>query len=207
MVCFLVKIAIIEYGVGNLRSISNGLKKVKAEIILTHDKSEMESSDALVLPGVGAFKGAIDKLTPISGIVLDQISQGKPLLGICLGLQLLFTISTEGGIYKGLDIYKGKVVKLPDTVKVPHMGWNTLEFLKTDNPLLNGIKKGSYVYFVHSYYGDVENEDDIVANTNYGVKFPSILANKQVFSTQFHPEKSGNIGLKMLENFIDFVKT
>ncbi|MHA1377154.1 MAG: imidazole glycerol phosphate synthase subunit HisH [Candidatus Helarchaeota archaeon] len=203
----MVKIAIIEYGVGNLRSISNGLKKVKAEIILTHDKSEMESSDALVLPGVGAFKGAIDKLTPISGIVLDQISQGKPLLGICLGLQLLFTISTEGGIYKGLDIYKGKVVKLPDTVKVPHMGWNTLEFLKTDNPLLNGIKKGSYVYFVHSYYGDVENEDDIVANTNYGVKFPSILANKQVFSTQFHPEKSGNIGLKMLENFIDFVKT
>lgn len=198
--------AIIDYGIGNLRSISNGLKKVNTEIILTHDKNDMDSSDALVLPGVGAFKGAIDKLMPISGIILDQVNQGKPLLGVCLGLQLLFTTSTEGGIYKGLDLYKGEVLKLPNTVKVPHMGWNTLDFKKPDNPLLNGIETGSYVYFVHSYYGDVKNQADIVTTTNYGVSFPSILANKQVFSTQFHPEKSGDTGLKMLKNFRDYVK-
>ncbi len=202
----MVKVAIIEYGVGNLRSISNGLTKVNAEIILTHEKKEMDASDALVLPGVGAFKGAIDKLMPISGIILDQIRLGKPLLGICLGLQLLFTTSTEGGIYKGLDVYKGKVIKLPGTVKVPHMGWNTLDFAKPENPLLNGIEDGSYVYFVHSFYGEVENKDDIITNTNYGVIFPSILANRQVFSTQFHPEKSGETGLKMLGNFIEYVK-
>lgn len=202
----MVKVAIIEYGVGNLRSISNGLTKVNAEIILTHEKKEMDASDALVLPGVGAFKGAIDKLMPISGIILDQILLGKPLLGICLGLQLLFTTSTEGGIYKGLDVYKGKVIKLPDTVKVPHMGWNTLDFAKPENALLNDIEDGSYVYFVHSFYGEVENKDDIITNTDYGVKFPSILANRQVFSTQFHPEKSGETGLKMLGNFIEYVK-
>jgi len=202
----LVKIAIIDYGIGNLRSISNGLKKVNAEVILTHDESDMKSSHALVLPGVGAFKGAIDKLKPISNIILDQINQGKPLLGVCLGLQLLFSISTEGGMYEGLDIYKGKVVKLPSTVKVPHMGWNSLDFVKSDSPLLDGIKNGSYVYFVHSYYGEVENKDDIITSTDYGVNFPSTVGHKHVFATQFHPEKSGEIGLKMLQNFIKYVK-
>lgn len=203
----MVKIAIIDYGIGNLRSITNGLKKVKSEVIITHDKQEINDADALILPGVGAFKGAIDKLKPMSNLILEQIDQGKPLLGICLGLQLLFTTSTEGGVYKGLDVFKGKVMKLPSDVKVPHIGWNSLDFIKLDSPLFNEIIEGSYVYFVHSYYGDVKNSDEIIAKTQYGIDFPSAVSKEQVFATQFHPEKSGKIGLQILKNFINYVKS
>jgi len=201
----LVKIAVIDYGLGNLRSIKRGLEEVKSEANVTHKKEDMIDADAIVLPGVGAFQEAIKNLRPISDVILDQIQEGKPLLGICLGLQLLFTTSTEGGLHKGLDIFKGKVVQLPLHVKVPHMGWNTLRIVKPDSPLFEGISGGAYVYFVHSYYGDVENEDEIVSKTYYGTDFASALSKDQIFATQFHPEKSGVTGLQILKNFVEYV--
>jgi len=201
----LVKIAVIDYGLGNLRSIKRGLEEVKSEANVTHKKEDMIDADAIVLPGVGAFQEAIKNLGPISDVILDQIQEGKPLLGICLGLQLLFTTSTEGGLHKGLDIFKGKVVQLPLHVKVPHMGWNTLRIVKPDSPLFEGISGGAYVYFVHSYYGDVENEDEIVSKTYYGTDFASALSKDQIFATQFHPEKSGVTGLQILKNFVEYV--
>lgn len=201
----MVKIAVIDYGLGNLRSIKRGLEEVKSEANVTHKKEDMIDADAIVLPGVGAFQEAIKNLRPISDVILDQIQEGKPLLGICLGLQLLFTTSTEGGLHKGLDIFKGKVVQLPLHVKVPHMGWNTLRIVKPDSPLFEGISGGAYVYFVHSYYGDVENEDEIVSKTYYGTDFASALSKDQIFATQFHPEKSGVTGLQILKNFVEYV--
>jgi len=128
------------------------------------------------------------------------------LLGICLGLQLLFTTSTEGGLHKGLGIFKGRVIHLPTNVKVPHMGWNTLRIVKPDSPILAGISDGAYVYFVHSYYGDAENKDEIISKTDYGKEFPSAVSKGQIFATQFHPEKSGKTGLQILRNFVEYVK-
>ncbi len=203
----LVKIAIIDYGLGNLRSIKRGLEEVKAEAPITHKKEEITDADAIVLPGVGAFEEAAKNLRPISKTILDQIQGGKPLLGICLGLQLLFTVSTEGGPHKGLDVFKGKVIQLPPGVKVPHIGWNTLKIVKPDSPLFQGILDGAYVYFVHSYYGAVENSDLIVSKTYYGTEFPSAVSKNHVFATQFHPERSGETGLRMLKNFVEYIRS
>jgi len=204
-----IKIAIINYGAGNLRSISNGLRKAGSETQIIKTPSEIKLFDAIILPGVGAFGDAINNLKEFIDPIKDAVNEGKPLLGICLGLQLLFTESEEGGIYKGMDLLPGRVIKLPNTVKIPQIGWNDLEMVKNDNPLFNGrfqIKNGSYVYFVHSYYGDLKKEDLIISKTEYGVTFPSVISDGQIFATQFHPEKSGEVGLKMLENFVDFVK-
>jgi len=203
----LAKIAIVDYGLGNLRSIKRGLQEVRSEPYITHEKKEITDADAVVLPGVGAFGEAAKNLKPISETVLDQIREGKPLLGICLGLQLLFTTSTEGGLHKGLGIFKGRVIQLPPNVKVPHMGWNTLRIVKPDSPILAGISDGAYVYFVHSYYGDAENEDEIISKTDYGKEFPSAVSKGQIFATQFHPEKSGKTGLQILRNFVEYVKS
>lgn len=203
----MAKIAIVDYGLGNLRSIKRGLQEVRSEPYITHEKKEITDADAVVLPGVGAFGEAAKNLKPISETVLDQIREGKPLLGICLGLQLLFTTSTEGGLHKGLGIFKGRVIQLPPNVKVPHMGWNTLRIVKPDSPILAGISDGAYVYFVHSYYGDAENEDEIISKTDYGKEFPSAVSKGQIFATQFHPEKSGKTGLQILRNFVEYVKS
>jgi glutamine amidotransferase len=200
------KIAIIDYGLGNLRSIRKGFEKAGAEVYITHQEEDIRKSDAIVLPGVGAFEEAIKNLKPLSSVVREQIEFGKPLLGVCLGLQLLFTVSTEGGLHRGLNIFKGKVVKLPSKVKVPHMGWNTLKIVSPKNPLVKGLPNNSYAYFVHSYYGSVENESNVIAKTTYGMDFPSILAKENVFATQFHPERSATTGLKILKNFVNYVK-
>ncbi|WP_287585690.1 imidazole glycerol phosphate synthase subunit HisH [Candidatus Borrarchaeum sp.] len=205
----MVRIAIINYGAGNLRSISNGLRKAGSEPQIITTPSEIKSMDAVILPGVGAFRDAINNLKEFIEPIKDAVNEGKTLLGICLGLQLLFTESEEGGLYQGMDLLPGRVVKLPDTVKIPQIGWNDLEIVKKDNPLCNGrsqIKNGSFVYFVHSYYSNLTKEDLIMAKTEYGVTFPSIISDGQIFATQFHPEKSGEVGLKMLENFVDFIK-
>lgn len=205
----MVTIAILNYGAGNLRSISNGLRKAGSETRIITTPSEIKSMDALVLPGVGAFRDAINNLKEYVDPIKDAVNEGKTLLGICLGLQLLFTESEEGGLYKGMDLLPGRVVILPDTVKIPQIGWNDLEIVKKDNPLFNGkfqIKNGAFVYFVHSYYGDLKKEDLIIAKTEYGVTFPSVISDGQVFATQFHPEKSGEVGLKILENFVSFIK-
>jgi glutamine amidotransferase len=195
----------VNYGVGNLRSIRKGLEKSGAQVKITHNPTELISSDAIVLPGVGAFAPAVKNMAPIADVVAEAMNNGKPILGVCLGLQLLFTQSSEGGTIKGLDFISGNVVKLPETVKTPQMGWNTIDFAKS-HPLLDGVKDHSYVYFVHSFYPQPTDPDTIVTTTQYGVKFASMVAKKNLFATQFHPEKSSKTGLTMLKNFVKIVK-
>jgi glutamine amidotransferase len=198
-------VAVVNYGVGNLRSIKRGLEKSGAQVQITHNINELSKSDAIVLPGVGAFAPAVKNLVPITDVVKESMENGKPILGVCLGLQLLFTRSSEGGSIQGLDFISGDIVKLPDTVKIPQMGWNTIDFAKV-HPLLEGVKDHSYVYFVHSYYPQTSDPEVIVATTEYGVKFPSMVAKKNLFATQFHPEKSSKTGLTILNNFVKIVK-
>lgn len=197
--------AVVNYGVGNLRSIRKGLEKSGAQVKVTHNPADLRGADAIVLPGVGAFAPAVKNMMPITDVVAEAMKNGKPILGVCLGLQLLFTRSSEGGSVKGLDFISGDVVKLPDSVKTPQMGWNTIDFARS-HPLLDGVKDHSYVYFVHSYYPQPADPDVIVATTEYGVKFASMVAKKNLFATQFHPEKSSKTGLTMLKNFVRIVK-
>jgi len=198
-------VAVVNYGVGNLRSIRRGLEKSGAAVKITHNPTDMLRSDAIVLPGVGAFAPAVKNMAPIADIVAEAMKNGKPILGVCLGLQLLFTQSSEGGSVKGLDFISGDIVKLPDTVKTPQMGWNTLN-IEQSHPLLDGVKDGSYVYFVHSYYPKPIHSAVVVATTEYGVRFASMIAEKNLLATQFHPEKSSKTGLTMLKNFVRIVK-
>jgi glutamine amidotransferase len=198
-------VAVVNYGVGNLRSIRKGLEKSGAQVKVTHNSTDLRSADAIVLPGVGAFAPAVKNIAQITDIVAEAMNDGKPILGVCLGLQLLFTRSSEGGSIKGLDFISGEVVKLPDSVKTPQMGWNTIDFAKS-HPLLDGVKDHSYVYFVHSYYPQPTDPDVIVTTTEYGVSFASMVAKKNLFATQFHPEKSSKTGLMMLKNFVRIVK-
>jgi glutamine amidotransferase len=198
-------VSVVNYGVGNMRSIRRGLEKSGATVEITHSPKDLRSSDAIVLPGVGAFAPAVKNMAPIADVVAEAMKDGKPILGVCLGLQLLFTRSSEGGSIRGLNFISGEVVKLPETVKTPQMGWNTLNIVQS-HPLLEGVKDGSYVYFVHSYYPQPTDPDVIVATTEYGVKFPSLVAKKNLFATQFHPEKSSKTGLIMLKNFVRIVK-
>jgi len=191
--------------VGNLRSIRKGLEKSGAQVQITHNPTDLRSADAIVLPGVGAFAPAVKNMAPITDVVAEAMKNGKPIFGVCLGLQLLFTQSSEGGSIRGLDFISGDVVKLPETVKTPQMGWNSINFAKS-HPLLEGIKDHSYVYFVHSYYPQPTDPDVIVATTEYGIRFPSMVAKKNIFATQFHPEKSSKTGLIMLKNFVRIIK-
>ncbi|HDQ06023.1 MAG TPA: imidazole glycerol phosphate synthase subunit HisH [Candidatus Bathyarchaeota archaeon] len=199
------KVAVVNYGVGNLRSIKRGLEKAGADVEITHNPKKLRNSDAIVLPGVGAFAPAVKNMSPITDVANEAMKDGKPIFGVCLGLQLLFTRSSEGGSTRGLDYISGDIVKLPETVKTPQMGWNTLNIVQA-HPLLEGIKDGSYVYFVHSYYPQPTESDVIVATTEYGVKFPSMVAKGNLFATQFHPEKSSKTGLTILKNFVRIVK-
>jgi len=198
-------VAVVNYGVGNLRSIRKGLEKSGAQVKVTHNSTDLRSADAIVLPGVGAFAPAVKNMEPIADVVAEAMNDGTPILGVCLGLQLLFTRSSEGGSVKGLNLISGDVVKLPESVKTPQMGWNTINFAKS-HPLLDGVKDHSYVYFVHSYYPQPTDPDVIVTNTEYGVSFASMVAKKNLFATQFHPEKSSKTGLMMLKNFVRIVK-
>ena len=197
--------AVVNYGVGNLRSIRRGLEKSGAAVKITHSPADLRSSDAIVLPGVGAFAPAVKNMAPIADVVAEAMNDGTLILGVCLGLQLLFTRSSEGGSVKGLDFLSGDIVKLPDTVKTPQMGWNTLN-IEQAHPLLEGVKDGSYVYFVHSYYPQPTDPTVVVATTEYGVRFASMVAKKNLFATQFHPEKSSKTGLTMLQNFVRLIK-
>ncbi|AFD01106.1 imidazole glycerol phosphate synthase subunit hisH [Methanocella conradii HZ254] len=193
-------IAIIDYGVGNLRSVEKGLAYVGARSKVTNDPSEIDSADAIVLPGVGAFESGMGQIAPLKGVILERAREGVPLLGICLGMQMLYEESEEGGQHKGLGLVKGRIARFPESLKVPHMGWNSLS-IKKRHRLLNGIKDGSYVYFVHSYRAPVG--ESTVAATDYGGDFTAIVAEDNVVGTQFHPEKSGETGLRMLKNFAE----
>jgi glutamine amidotransferase len=198
-------ISIVDYGVGNLRSVKKALEGAGAKPIITSDRKDLRRSDAIVLPGVGAFREAMKNLRPIAELLKQLAKDGAPTLGICLGLQLLFTRSFEGGNTVGLDLIKGDVIKLPDTVKLPHVGWNSLEIAQ-ECSILKDIPDLSYVYFVHSYVPDPVSRRDEVAYTKYGVKFPSVVTRRNIFGTQFHPEKSSKVGLKILENFVSISK-
>ena len=201
-------IAIIDYGMGNLRSVQAGLAHIGEEGFITDDPAKIRGASAVILPGVGAFRDAIRKLkeTGVGEAFREAVDSGKPCLGICLGLQLLFTESQEGGLYHGLDIIPGEVVRFSNQLKVPHMGWNQLNIKKPDLPLFQGIPDGSYVYFVHSYYVKPKDESVIATTTNYGIDFTSMIAKDNLFATQFHPEKSQKVGLQILRNFCSLLK-
>ena len=199
------QVSIVNYGVGNLRSVKRGLEKSGAKVLITRNPKDLSESDAIVLPGVGAFAAAFKNLAPLSGVVKQSLEDGKPIFGICLGLQLLFTRSSEGGSTDGLDLISGDIVKLPDIVKIPQMGWNTVDIVQS-HPLLEGVQNNSYAYFVHTYVPQPSEQKVIVATTEYGVRFPSVIAKQNLFATQFHPEKSGKTGLTILKNFVKIVK-
>lgn len=200
----MTKVSIVDYGVGNLHSIRRGIELAGADAMVTSERTEIEAADAIVLPGVGAFESAMDGLKDKFGVIMEAVRAGKPLLGICLGMQLLLTRSEEGNS-EGLNIIPGEVVRLPSGLKVPHMGWNSLE-LRRENPILAGIASGSYMYFVHSYYARPEDSSTILTTTDYGVEFPSIIVQDSIIGVQFHPEKSSKIGLQLLQNFVEMVK-
>lgn len=198
-------IAIIDYGVGNLKSVEKAFHFIGCDARVSSDREFILNADAVVLPGVGAFADAISSLekSRMYEVVKKVIEDNKPFLGICLGMQLLFEYSEEGGQdVKGLGILKGAIRQLPENLnlKVPHMGWNLLE-LKGQSPLFKGLGGNPYVYFVHSYYLDTDDEDIVIARTNYGLKFAVAVQRGNLFATQFHPEKSGEVGLAILKNF------
>ncbi|MDD4237339.1 MAG: imidazole glycerol phosphate synthase subunit HisH [Desulfotomaculaceae bacterium] len=195
-------IAIIDYGMGNLRSVQKGFEKMGVEANVVGKPEQVLQARGVVLPGVGAFADAMTNLrsSGMDEAVHRAVEAGKPFLGICLGQQLLFDASEEWGLTRGLGIFRGRVRRLPGGLKVPHMGWNQAEIQRPD-PLLEGVPQASSFYFVHSYYVDPEEQDVVLTRTEYGVHFASIVGRKNVYGIQFHPEKSSGMGLKILENF------
>jgi imidazole glycerol-phosphate synthase subunit HisH len=196
-------IHILDYGAGNLKSLSNALEKLETEFVIVKDLLNISKANGLIIPGVGSFETGISHIEPFK----DQLKELKiPILGICLGLQLFASSSDEGGQFIGLNMVPGKVVKFDVNLKIPQMGWNRIKILK-ETPLLKGVQSGDYFYFVHSYHIVPENKEDTIATTDYGYDFASIITNnKNVYATQFHPERSGTIGLKILQNFIDMTE-
>lgn len=198
-------IAIIDYGVGNLFSLTSSFKAIGEEVIITSDVEIIKQADKLILPGVGAFCDASKKLfdSGLDKVILEEVKNKKPLLGVCLGMQMLFNESHEFGIHKGLGLINGKVVyiDLPSDYKIPHIGWNALHF-KKQSPILKYIEENDFVYFVHSYHA-VDCEESLVATTDYGREITAIVQSGNVFGCQFHPEKSGGVGLKILKAFAE----
>jgi len=195
---------------GNLRSIGKACEKFVPDVKIINFKnpnikSLIKTADVLILPGVGAFRDAIANLKPIAENIVSYARDGGYLLGICLGFQLFFSESEEGGLYEGLNIFEGRVVRFPNTVKVvPHMGWNTLEYYRKSDPMFENVPEHSYVYFVHSYYAKPKDNNIIITQTDYeGVKFASTVGKNTVYATQYHPEKSSKIGLQILQNFLN----
>lgn len=198
-------IAIIDYGVGNLASVNKAFSFIGHDSKITLDQNEILSAEKVVLPGVGAFADAMDNLEKLDMIstVKSVVKKGTPLLGICLGMQLLFDYSTEGGEkVEGLGLLKGSVNQFPLDMglKVPHMGWNSLDIRQTDG-IFKGIRQNSYVYFVHSFFLTAGNAEDVAASCEYGIRFDAAVCRGNVMGTQFHPEKSGDVGLGILKNF------
>jgi len=200
-------IAIIDYGMGNLRSVEKGFLKVGVDARVVTEPRAVDAAGAVVLPGVGAFRDCMKNLAGMSltESIVRSIEKGKPYLGICLGLQVLFSESEEFGTCKGLGMIRGKVRKFRTDIKVPQMGWNNVKLLRRP-PLFEGIRDESFFYFVHSFYVDPEDPEVIAATTDYGITFTSMVWKDNMFATQFHPEKSQETGLMILKNFGDFVK-
>ena len=199
-------IILIDAGTGNLRSVQKALEAVGANVERTDYPQKVLSGRKIILPGVGAFGDFMSGLRAhgLEDAVKDVAKRGTPLLGICVGMQALFNVGKEMGEHKGLGLLKGTVVKFAESlsVKIPHTGWNQLE-VQNEAPLFNGIKSGDYVYFNHSYFCQPENSSDVIATTNYGIKFACAVRRENIFGVQFHPEKSQAVGLKILKNFLE----
>lgn len=193
--------AIVDYGVGNLKSVTNAMAYIGQQTLVTGDAEELNRADAIILPGVGAFPDAADKLrqSGLDWALLEQAGR-KPILGICLGMQLLFDWSEEGKRCEGLKLVSGGVERIQTEFKLPHIGWNSLTF-QNGSPLFRGLEDGAYVYFVHSYCGCVTQEEDVIARTQYGSSVVAAVSHNGVYGCQFHPEKSGEVGLQILKNF------
>lgn len=201
-------IAIIDYGVGNLFSLKSSFSAIGADVIVTDNEEKIRSADKIILPGVGAFSDAIAKLraTGLDKVLVDEAKKGKPVMGICLGMQMLFEKSFEYGEYDGLGLLKGNVVGmqgvLPEELKIPHIGWNALHFRQDDCPLFKYIKEDDCVYFVHSYFAE-DCDESVAATTEYGKELTAAVAYKNIYGCQFHPEKSGEVGLNILKAFCE----
>jgi glutamine amidotransferase len=204
-------IAIVDYGMGNLRSVHKAVEQVGVEARVTSASRELMDAAKIILPGVGAFRDCMRNLVELDLLepLIRSIGKGKPFLGICLGLQLLFEESDEFGLHKGMGVLPGKVTRFPEAIRdpeigeplpIPHMGWNSVE-IKKETPLFAGIESGSYFYFVHSYYAIPEDPKDIAAVTSYGVEFACAVQRGNIYAVQFHPEKSQEKGLRLLRNF------
>ena len=200
-------VAIIDYGVGNLFSLQSSLKEIGAEAVVTSDEKVIAEADRIILPGVGAFEDAARKLreSGMADVVKREAAAGKPMMGICLGMQLMFDVGYEYGVHEGLGLIRGSVRPISDVIqegyKIPHIGWNLLKF-KKESPLFKYIKEGDYVYFVHSYYA-AECDESTIAVTEYGAELTAAVANGNVYGCQFHPEKSGDVGMKILKAFME----
>ena len=223
----LADVVLVDYGLGNLRSVTRGLERAGAAVEITDDPAAFAAADGVVLPGVGAFREGMENAGPLREALTDHAAAGRPLFGICLGMQMLLTTSEEAdhegeGEVTGLDLIPGTNVRFDVDRKVPHMGWNELD-VKREHPLVEGVAgarsetaqadgpaggsvDGEYAYFVHSYYDAPDDPDAVVATADYGVDFPAVVANEagNVFGTQFHPEKSGETGLRILRNFVEY---
>jgi glutamine amidotransferase len=201
-------VVMVDYGLGNLRSAQRGLERAGADVTVTDDPAALPDADGIVLPGVGAFSEGMENAAPFREALAAAADRGQPIFGICLGMQMLLTSSEEAahageGEVEGLDFVPGRNVRFGQEVKVPHMGWNSLD-VRREHPLVDGVD-GEYAYFVHSYYAVPDDDDAVVATTDYGVEFPAVVADGTgtVFGTQFHPEKSGETGLRILRNFVE----
>ena len=200
-------VAIIDYGVGNLFSLKSSLKEIGAEAVVTSHEKVIAEADRIILPGVGAFEDAARKLrdSGMAEVVKREAAAGKPMMGICLGMQLMFDVGYEYGVHEGLGLIRGSVRAIADVIpegyKIPHIGWNLLKF-KKESPLFKYIKEDDYVYFVHSYYA-AECDESVIAVTEYGAELTAAVANGNVYGCQFHPEKSGEVGMKILKAFME----
>ncbi len=198
-----MKLVIVDYGAGNLHSVARAVTHAGTRPLITSNPAYLTDAEALIVPGVGAAADTMANLRR-SGFVepiRDYIASGRPFLGVCMGLQALFDVSEEGGEHECLGILPGRVVRLPDGQKVPHMGWNNVTIVRP-HPIFEDIPDGSYFYFVHSYYPQPDDPGIIIGQTRYGTIFPSVVARDNVVATQFHPEKSGAMGLRMYQNFL-----
>ena len=195
-------ITVVDYKLNNLRSLENTLRRLGHEVRVTSNPADLQTAEKLILPGVGAFGDGMRNLREfgLAEPFIEKVKSGTPTLGICLGMHLLFTESEEFGLHRGLDLLPGRVVKLPANLRVPHMGWNQLH-PKQANGLTQGVKESSFVYFVHSYYVVPKSADIILMTTDYEIEFPAIVHTKNIWATQFHPEKSQRIGERLLDNF------
>ena len=201
-------LAIIDYGVGNLFSLQCSLKKIGVEAVVTKDAEVIKNADRIILPGVGAFGDAADKLraTGLVDVIRSEAENGKPFLGICLGMQLLFDRGLEYGVHEGLGLIPGEIRPIADVIptdlKIPHIGWNALHFGESKSPLFRYLKEGDFVYFVHSFYG-ADCDESVIATTEYGAELTAAVGRGNVYGCQFHPEKSGAVGLNILRAFCE----